>query len=132
MRIGYLCVVIHGNSGDDRSNRSNSEDINIVGSHMFHVNWEANYTLLQYLAFGSLRVTKIHHLVKQLIDDDKVVPNTLLLELFKVLGEDLDDFVQEQEYLSGIGVALSEREEKEIIMTDIKILEFREQFGGKS
>jgi hypothetical protein len=40
--------------------------------------------------------------------------------------------VQEEEYLSGIGVMLREREEKKIIMTDVKILEFREQCGGKS
>lgn len=45
--------------------------------------------LLQDLGFGRLRVTKVHHLVEKLVDDDKVVPDRLLLELLEVFDQDL-------------------------------------------
>lgn len=48
-----------------------------------------NFLLLQDLAVRGLRVTKIHQLIQQLVDDDKVVPDALLLQLFEVLREDL-------------------------------------------
>lgn len=78
-----------------------------------------------------MRVTKIHHLVEQLVDDDKVVPDAFLLEFFEVFGEDLNDLVKEEEDLGGVCVALREGEEVEIIVADVKILEFRKRLGGQ-
>ena len=49
--------------------------------------------LLQYLALRSLWITKIHHLIQQLIDDDEIVPYRLFLQLFEILREDLDYLV---------------------------------------
>jgi hypothetical protein len=42
--------------------------------------------LLQDLALGRLDVAKVDHLVQQLVDDDKVVPDGFLLEFLEVLG----------------------------------------------
>jgi hypothetical protein len=69
-----------------------------------------------------LRVAKIHHFVKQLVDDDKVVADGFFFELFEVFGEDLDDFVEEEEDFGGICVAFREGEEIEIVMSDIEVL----------
>lgn len=35
--------------------------------------------LLQYLGLGCLGISKVHHLVEEFVDDDEVVPDTLLL-----------------------------------------------------
>jgi hypothetical protein len=69
-----------------------------------------------------LRVAKVHHLVQQLIDDDKVVAYALLLQHLEVLGEDLDDLVQEEQDFGGIRVALGKREDIEIVVPDIEVL----------
>ncbi len=79
-------------------------------------------SLLQDLALGGLRVAKVHHLVQQLIDDDKVVAYALLLQHLEVLGEDLDDLVQEEQDFGGIRVALGKREDIEIVVPDIEVL----------
>ncbi len=50
--------------------------------------------LLQDLGLGRLGVPKVHHLVEQLVDDDKVVADGFLLERFEVFGEDFDDLVE--------------------------------------
>lgn len=72
-----------------------------------------------------MRVPKVHHLVQQLVDDDKVVSDTLFLKLFEVLREDLDDLVQEQEDLGGICVALCYCKEVEVVMADVEVLNSR-------
>jgi len=51
-------------------------------------------SLLQNLAFGRLRKSKVHHFVHQLIYDDKIVPDGLFLEFLKVLDEDLREAVE--------------------------------------
>lgn len=78
--------------------------------------------LLQYLALRRLRIPEIHHLVQQFVDDDEIVPYTLLLQLFEVLREDLDDLVQEEEDLGGIGVSFREGDEDDIAVADVKVL----------
>ena len=78
--------------------------------------------LLQDLGLGRLRVAKVHHLVEQLVDDDEVVADRLLLELLEVLGEDLDDLVQEEEDLGGVCVALGQGEEVEVVVADVEVL----------
>ena len=58
--------------------------------------------LLQNLGLGCLWVAKVHHLIQQLVDDDKVVPYTFLLELLEVFCKDLDHLVEEEEDFGGI------------------------------
>ena len=41
--------------------------------------------LLQDLALSRLRITKVHDLIKKLIDEHEIVPNTLLLQFLKIL-----------------------------------------------
>lgn len=45
--------------------------------------------LLQDLAVRGLRKAEVHELVQQLVHDDEVVSDALLLQLLKVLAEDL-------------------------------------------
>jgi hypothetical protein len=78
--------------------------------------------LLQYLGFGSLGISEIHHLIEQLIDDDKVVSYTLFLKLFEVLCKHLDDLVEEKEDLGSICISFGKREEVEIVVSYVEIL----------
>ena len=48
-----------------------------------------SHLLLQNLAISSLWVAKVHEFIQQLIDDDKVVSDTLFLQLLEVLREHL-------------------------------------------
>jgi hypothetical protein len=80
---------------------------------------------LEDLRLGGLRVAKVHHLIQQLIYNDEVVADGFFLKRLEVFGEDLDDLVEEEEDLGGIGVAFRECEEVEVIMADIKILQLR-------
>lgn len=66
--------------------------------------------LLQDLGLGGLGVAKVHHLVEQLVYNDEVVTDGLFFEDLEVLGEDFDDFVEEQEDLGSIGVSFREGE----------------------
>ena len=45
--------------------------------------------LLEDLALGRLRESKVHHLIHELVYDDKVIPDTLLLQLLEVFNQDL-------------------------------------------
>ena len=49
--------------------------------------------LLQYLAFCRLWITKVHHFVEQLVDNDKIIAYTLLFQLFEIFREDFHDLV---------------------------------------
>jgi hypothetical protein len=60
---------------------------------------------LQNLALGGLRIAKIHHLIHKFIDDHKVVPYTLLLELLEVFHQDLGQPVEEKDDFCSIGVS---------------------------
>ena len=48
-------------------------------------------SLLEDLAVGSLWESKVHEFVQKLINDHKIVLNALLLQLFEVLCEHLDN-----------------------------------------
>lgn len=54
---------------------------------------------------------KVHHLVEQFVDDDKVVTDRLLLNLLEVLGEHSHQLVQVEDDLSCVGIALRQRED---------------------
>lgn len=91
-----------------------------VENSIYHDNMKDS--LLQYLTLRRLGIPEIHHLVQKLVDDDEVVAYALLLQLLEVLGEDLDDLVQEEEDLGGVGVALREGEEVEVVVPDVEVL----------
>lgn len=57
--------------------------------------------------------------IEQLVDQDKVVLNGLLVELGKVGATQLDQAVQELEDQSGIGVALCDGDNEDVLMLDM-------------
>ena len=61
---------------------------------------------MENLALRCLRVTEVHHLIHELVDDDEVVADGLLLEFFKVFDKDRDKAVEEEDDLRGICVPL--------------------------
>lgn len=77
---------------------------------------------MQDLGLCCLWVSKVHHLVQQFVNDDKVIPNTLLLEDLEVFGEDLHKLVEEEEDLGGICVSFSQSENVQVAVANIKVL----------
>lgn len=61
--------------------------------------------LLKYFGFCGLWVSEIHHLVQQFINDDKIISNRFLLQLFEIFSEDLDDFMEEEKDFRCVRVA---------------------------
>lgn len=55
--------------------------------------------LLQDLALGGLGESKVHHFVHELVDDNKVVSDTLFLQLFEVFNQDLGEAMEEDDDL---------------------------------
>jgi hypothetical protein len=51
-----------------------------------------------------LGVAEIHHFVEEFVYDDEVVADGFFFEFFEVLGEDFDDFVEEEENFGGVCV----------------------------
>ena len=80
------------------------------------------HLLLKYFRFGSLWIAEIHHLIQQLVNDDKVIPYTFLLQLFEVFGEHFDDLMEEKQDLSGIRIPFRKCEEVEIIVANVQVL----------
>jgi len=59
-------------------------NVDVCNGHR-HASVHQSYLLFQYLALGGLGIPKVHKFIKQLVDEDKVVPNTLLFQLPKIL-----------------------------------------------
>jgi hypothetical protein len=78
--------------------------------------------LLENLGLGCLRVAKVHHLVEEFVYDNEVVADRLLLQGLEVLCEDIDELVQEEEYLGGIRVSFRQGEEVEVVVADVEVL----------
>ncbi len=78
--------------------------------------------LLQYLRLGGLGVAEIHHLIQKLVYHDEVIPDALFFELFEVFCEDLHYPVQEEQDLSGVGVAFCEGEQVEVVVADVEVV----------
>ncbi len=85
--------------------------------------------LLQYLGFSGLWVAKVHHLIKQLVDDHEVVPYALLFELLEVFCKDFYDLVEEQENLSSIAVPFGKGEEVKVVVADVEVVD---AFAGEA
>jgi hypothetical protein len=77
---------------------------------------------LQDLGFCGLWVPKVHHLIKEFIDDDEVVSYRFLFELFEIFREHLHDLMEEEKDFGSIRVALGQGKKIKIIMTDIEVL----------
>jgi hypothetical protein len=77
---------------------------------------------LEDLGFRSLRVAKVHHFVEQFVDNDKIVADRFFFKCFEILRENFDDFVEEEEDLGGVGVALGQGEEVEVVVADVEVL----------
>ena len=60
--------------------------------------------LLQDLALRCLRIPKVHHLVHQFVNDDKVVADRLFFQLLEVFNEHLNKPMQEDDNLGSVGV----------------------------
>lgn len=84
---------------------------------------------MQDLGFGGLWVSKVHHFIQQLVDDDKVVPYTFLLEFFEVLRKYFHHLVQKEENFSRICVSFCKCKEVEIVVADVEIVD---AFAGKA
>lgn len=78
--------------------------------------------LLKDLSLRRLGISEIHHLIQQLVDNDEIVPNTLLLELLEILREHLNYPVQEQQYLCRIRIPLCQCKDVEIVVSYVEIL----------
>ena len=52
------------------------------------------HSLLENLALSGLRVSKVNKFIQKFVDDDKVVSNTLLFNLLKILAHNLNKLVQ--------------------------------------
>jgi len=68
------------------------------------------YGLLENLALCRLWISKVHHLVHQLVNDDEIVSNALLLQFLEVLDEHGHETVEEDDHLCCIRVSLGQRE----------------------
>ena len=74
---------------------------------------------LQNLCIRCLRVSKVHHLIQQLVTDDKVVPDALLLHLLEVLLHHLPDLVEEAEQQGHIGVGPGRGNDVDVAVLDV-------------
>ena len=81
------------------------------------------HKLAQNLGVCGLGIAKVHHLVKELVDDDKVVADALLTDLAKVLLECINELVEEEKCHCPVHVAVSDckdctqREENNMVTT---------------
>lgn len=80
---------------------------------------------MQDFALCCLRVSEVHHLIQQLVNDDKVVPNTFLLQHLEVFGKNIHDLMKEKEDLGGICISFGQCKDVEVTVTDIEILDGR-------
>lgn len=70
---------------------------------------ERSRSLLQNLALGRLRISKVHHLIHKLVYDNEIVSYRLFLEFFEVLDEHLGQSVQKADDLCRIAVLFRKR-----------------------
>ena len=87
---------------------------------------------MQNLALRRLRVSEVHHFVHEFVDNDEVVANGLLLELLEVLDEDLDEAMEEEDDLGGIGVPFRKGEHYGNIYSSYNLTWPHERLGADS
>ena len=64
--------------------------------------------LAQNLGVCGLRIAEIHHLIKELVDDDKVIADALLTNLAKVLLQRVNELVKEEKCHCPVHIAVSD------------------------
>ena len=74
--------------------------------------------LLQHSNFSNLGITVIHHLIKKFIGNYKIVPQTFILQLFKVLNEDVSNLIEESKDHGNIRIAFSYTYHVNIVNSD--------------
>lgn len=74
---------------------------------------------LEGVGLRVLGVAKVDDLVEQLVDEDKVVLDGLLVELAEVAAAELDQAVEELEDEGGIGVALCDGDQVDVLVLDM-------------
>ena len=55
--------------------------------------------LLEDLALGGLGESKVHHLIHEFVDDNKVISNTLFFQLLEVFDQNLGESMEEDDDL---------------------------------
>ena len=64
--------------------------------------------LAENLGVSGLWIAKVHHLIKELVDDDKIVADTLLADLTKVLLQRFNELVKEEKRHGSSHIAISD------------------------
>ena len=77
------------------------------------------HSLLENLALSGLRVSKVNKFIQKFVDDDKVVSNTLLFNLLKILAHNLNKLVQEWEDHGSICIAPGDADDVQVLMLDV-------------
>mmetsp|Transcript_8152 Transcript_8152/g.20441 ORF Transcript_8152/g.20441 Transcript_8152/m.20441 type:complete len:329 (+) Transcript_8152:596-1582(+) len=72
--------------------------------------------LAQYFHLGGLRISVVHHLVQELVRNNKIVLDALFLELLKVVPQNLREAIEERHHERGIRIPLSDRHEIEVVV----------------
>ena len=93
-----------------------------IGVSVGKIAWKQESALLKDFVLRGLGIAEVHHFIQQFVDDYEVIPYTLFLELFEILGEDLHDFVKEEENLGGIGIAFRQSEQVEVVVSNVEVL----------
>lgn len=75
------------------------------------------------LGLGGLRITKIQHFIEELINDDKVIPDTLFFQLFEIFCEDFHNAVEEEEDFGRIGILFRQGQQIEVVMSDVEVVD---------
>lgn len=71
---------------------------------------------LEQFDLCGLRVAVVHHLIEQLIDDNEIIANGLLLDVFEVALENVDEGVEEGEDENCIVIFAGDGDEVEIVV----------------
>ena len=77
--------------------------------------------LRQDLGLAILRVSKVHHLIQQLVHNDKVVPQHLLVELVEIGDEDVAEAVQEEEDGRRVHVGVGARHDVQVVVLNVGV-----------
>lgn len=76
--------------------------------------------LAKNLGVSGLWIAKVHHLIKELVDDDKIVADTLLADLTKVLLQRFNELVKEEKRHGSIHIAISDCKDCECVWKERK------------
>ena len=67
-----------------------------------------NNKLAEDFWVSGLRITEVHHFIEELVNDNKVIANTLLAHFTEVLLKNVDELVEEEQCHGTINIAVSD------------------------